>query len=138
MMRSTPARRDSRCGKGASAGVNADYQSNSGSSRAFDHIAAQVIAFANTVRHMEVSDASAQFDRCSQYYDRGSAVNVVVAVNQNSLLALDGGIQPLDRGFHASHQVWRVKVINRGKQKNSGGFRALNFAKQEELRKNRI
>ena len=89
--------------KSADAGIDADDQPNAGRGRTLDHITAQVVAFANAVRHVEVGSAAAKFNRCFQDDDRGSAVDVVVAVDENSLFALDRGLQTIDSGFHPGH-----------------------------------
>ena len=80
-------------GKGTSAGIDADDQSNAAGGGAFDHISAQVVAFANPVRHVEIRRASAEFDRGFQDHDGGGAIDVVVAIDENSLFAFDGALR---------------------------------------------
>jgi hypothetical protein len=85
---------------------------------------------------MEISSASAQLNCRFQNYDSSGTVHVVVAVNEDSLFALDRCIQTLDRGFHAGHQIRRVEMVNRWEQETFCGFWRLNFPKKKELRKN--
>jgi hypothetical protein len=50
--------------KGASAGIHADHQPNTGCRCALDHISAQVVAFTNAVRHVKICCAASQLNRC--------------------------------------------------------------------------
>ena len=95
-------------GKGASADINTDNQTNAGGSSALDHVSAKIVTFANSVWDMEVGSAVAQLNCRFQNHNRGCAINVVVSINQNSFFVLDRGVQPLDGGFHAGHKVGRV------------------------------
>ena len=75
-------------GKGADAGVHADDQPHAVGGGALDHLVAHAIAFADAVRHVKVSRPAAKLDGRLENDDRGGAVHVVVAVNQNFLFAL--------------------------------------------------
>ena len=77
-------------GEGANAGVNADDEMNSGGGGALNHIAAEIITFLDAVRHVEVGGAATELNCGFEDYDRGRAVDVVVAVNQDAFFALDG------------------------------------------------
>ncbi len=95
-------------GKGASARVHADHQADARCRGALDHISAQIITFANAVRNVKVRLAAAKLNRGLQDHDRGGAVHVVVPVDQNSFLALDGCVQPFNGRFHAFHEIRRM------------------------------
>ena len=60
--------------------------------------------------YVKIGCAAANFDRGLQNDNSCRAVNIVVAINQNRLLALDGGFNPINSRPHASHQVRRMEV----------------------------
>ncbi len=123
-----------RRGKGANAHVHADDQPDAGGRGALDDVVAHVVAVANAVRDMEVGGAAAEFDGSLQDDDGGGAVHVVVAVDEDGFFALDGGIEPVDRRLHAAHQIGRVKMSERGREKARGGFGVRNVAREQEAR----
>src|SRR6476620_4419158 len=125
-------------GKGTSPCIYADHQANAGRSGTLDYVPAQVITFADSMRHMKLSSAAAQLDRRFQDYHRSGAIDVVVAVNEDSLFALDRCIQTFDRGLHAGHQIRRVEMVNRGEQETSCGFRRVNLSEKKESGNNRV
>ena len=86
-----------RRGEGANAHIHADNEANAGGRGALNDIAAHVIAFTNPVRHMEIACAAAEFNRRLQNDDGHGAVHVVIAVDQDGLLALDCGVDAIDR-----------------------------------------
>src|SRR5947209_14582211 len=86
--------------EGADAHIHADDQTNARCSRALDHVIAHVIAITDAVWDMKISGASAEFYRSLQNDDGSCAVHVVVAVNQDGFVALDGGLDALDGSFH--------------------------------------
>ena len=53
----------------------------------------------------------------------GDAVDVVVAVDQNPFLSVDGVLETRDGLFHAEHQVRFVKLIVSGSEKGARGRR---------------
>ena len=85
--------------------INTDDQANVSSGGALDDIIFHAVAFANTVWNMEVSSASTEFDGGLENDNRGGAVNIVVAVNQDAFLAFDGRFQSIECGLHAGHEV---------------------------------
>ena len=62
---------------------------------ALNHVAAHVVAFANPVRHMEITYAPAELDRRLQNDDRHGAIHVVISVNEDGLFALDCGFDSI-------------------------------------------
>ena len=108
--------------EGADAHIDADDQANAGRSRAFDHIVAQIIAFPNAVRDVEIGRAAAEFDRRLQNDHGHGAVDVVVAVNQNLLFAFDSRVDAVDGGAKAGHEFRRVQMGQRRREKPRGGF----------------
>src|SRR5437867_1840084 len=117
-------------GKGTSAGIYANHQSNACGCGAFDHVTAQVVAFADAMRDVKIRCAAAKFNRSFENYDGGGAVNVVIAVNEDSLLALDCGVEPIHGRFHSSHQIWRMQLGERWRKKLRRGLCGFNSAEK--------
>ena len=90
-------------GEGADASVHADDQPHAVGRGALDHLVAHAIAFADAMRHVKVSRPTAQLDGRLQNDDRRGAVHVVVAINQNLLLALQRRFQSIESAFHPAH-----------------------------------
>src|SRR5437667_6528361 len=99
--------------KSADSGIDTDDEPNVSSGRALDDVIFHAVSFANTMRNVEVGSTATEFDGGLENHNRGSAIHVVVAVNQDSFLALDSGFQSIDRGLHAGHQVRRVQMCER-------------------------
>ena len=99
-----------------------------------DDLVAHAIAFADAVRHVVVGLAAAQLQRGLQDDDRGGAVHVVVAIDENGLAAFDGRAQALHRRAQAGHQVGRVQVVQRGIEKLLGLLRVLDAARRQQTR----
>ncbi len=70
---------------------------------ALDHVVAHVVAFANAMRHMEVGRATAKFDRSFQNDHGHGSVDVIIAIDQDRLFALDGRIEAIDGASEAGH-----------------------------------
>src|SRR5205807_7310223 len=100
----------------ADAHIHADDQTNAGGGGALDHVVAQVVAFANAVRNVEVGRASAELNRSLQNDHRHGAINIVVAVNQDGLFALDGRFDAGDSGGQSTHLLGRVQVGERRRE----------------------
>ncbi len=90
--------------------------------RLLDDVVAHVVAVANAVRNMEFRRAAAEFDGSLEDYDCGGAIDIVVAVDEDRLLVLDGGFDPVNGCLHAGHEVRRVQVSKIGSQETFGGF----------------
>src|SRR5215471_18027918 len=97
------------CSKGTSAGIHADHQANARSRGALNHVSAQIVAFANTMRNVEVSRPTAELDCSLENHHRRGAVDVVVSVDEESFFPLDSGGDALDCSPQPSHEVWRMK-----------------------------
>src|SRR5437588_12955674 len=76
--------------KSADSRIDADDEANASRGRALDDIVLHAVPFANTVRNMKVGSTTAEFDGGLENDNRGCAVNVIIAVNQDAFLALDG------------------------------------------------
>ena len=70
----------------------------------------QAVAFAEAVRNVKADFAAEHFDGGLEQHDRGGAVDVVVAVEQNGFVARDGRFDALDGGLHAEHEKRIVEV----------------------------
>ncbi len=108
-------------GEGADAHVDADDEANACGCGAFDHIVAQIVAFANAVRHVKIGGASAEFDCRFQDDDRHGAIDVVVAVDEDGFFSFDGGVDAVDGGAKAEHFFGCVQMIERREQEASCG-----------------
>ena len=109
-------------GEGADAHVHADDELDAGGGGALDDVVAHVVAVADAVRNMKVSRAAAQLNRGFEDDDRGGAVDVVVAIDQDLFFVLDRGFDPVDGGLHAGHQIGRMQMRERGRQETLGSF----------------
>src|SRR5580700_3203129 len=98
--------RSFRGSEGADAHVHADDQANARGGSALDYIVAHIVALANAVRHVKVGGASAEFNRSLQDDDGHGAVHVVVAVDEDGLLAFDGGGDAIDSCWQTHHETW--------------------------------
>ena len=98
MIRSMPSSRArSRGGAAADAAVDRDDDARAGGVQAIDVGRLQAVAVAQALRQ-EVRDVAAeQLERAAQDHRRRDAVDVVVAVDRDPLLARDRGQQALDR-----------------------------------------
>src|SRR6185503_19586297 len=89
-------------GKGAGAGVHADHQANPRRGGALDDIPTQIVPFTNTVGYVEIGRPSAKLNHSFQDDHGGGAIDVVIAVDQDSFLALNGSVETLNGSFHTS------------------------------------
>src|SRR5580700_2566880 len=120
-------------GKGANAGIDADDQLYSCRCSTFNHIAAQVVAFFDPVRDVEVGSAAAQLD-CSLEDDDGSgAVHVIITVDEDAFFAFDGGVDAVNSSLHARHEVGRVKMGERGIQETLCRLRISDSANGQQM-----
>ena len=60
--------------------------------------------------------------RAFQNDDGGSAVHIVIAVDQNFLFSVDRRAQALDGLVHSSEQKWIVQMFDRWRQKSLRGI----------------
>ena len=97
-------------GEGADPGIDADDQAHARGGGALDHVVLHAVAFADAVRDVEVGGSTTEVDGRLQDDDCGGAVDIVVAVNEDAFLALDGGVQTVDSGAHAGHRIGRVQL----------------------------
>src|SRR6266851_1438596 len=99
-----------------------------------DHVVAQIVAFTNTVGHVKVGCASAEFDGRFQNDDRHRAIDVVVAVNQDGFFTVDGRIDAVNSRAEASHFLGGMQVINRWNEKAGSVVRLSQTAADEQPR----
>ena len=121
-------------GEGANAGVDGDDQANPGFGGALDHVVLHAVALFDPVRDVELRGAAAEFDHGFQDDDGGGAVDVVVAVDEDVFFLGDGGLQALDGGLHAEHQVRRMQMRELRREKAIGLFRTDDTAGGQESR----
>ena len=99
--------------KRARPGIHTDHEFDSRRRGALNHVTAQVVALANAVWHMKIRRAAAQFNRCFQNDDGSRDIHVVIAIDEDPLLAFDGRVKPLHRRFHSGHQIRRMQMGKR-------------------------
>src|SRR5258708_674197 len=109
--------------EGAVSHAPADNEANPRRCGAFNHVIPKIVAFANTVRNMEVSRTAAELNCGLQDDDRHRAVHVVVAVNQDGLLPFDGCVQAVNGGANAGHLFRWMEMGKRGSEEARSGFR---------------
>ena len=102
--------------------VHADDEPDARRGGLLDDVVAHVVAVADAVRNMEFRRTAAELDGGLEDYDCGGAIDVVVAVDEDRLLVLDGGFDPVNRRLHTGHEVWRVQVSKFGIKETFGGF----------------
>ena len=117
------------------ASVDADDQANPIFSGSLDYIVFHAVAFFETVRHIKISDTTRKFDGCLQNHNRGCAIDIVVAVDQDFFLALDCRIEPLDGPAHSFHQVRGMQVAQGWCEISLCGFSILNAAHEQKTGK---
>ena len=86
---------------------------------------------------MEVGRAPAEFNRGFKNHDGGGAVDVVITVDQNVFLALDGRIEPVDGSFHSGHQVGRVQMGEGWGQKTFGSLAVVDSSHDQKTSQSR-
>ena len=104
------ALRGFRFSKGAHAGVDGDDEANAFGVGGLKHGRLQAVSFAQAMRHMKANHAAEHFDGGLEQHHGGSAVDVVVAVEQDGLLAGDGRFDAFYGGCHAQHQQRIVEM----------------------------
>ena len=109
---------EARCfvggGKGADAGVHADDESHALRSGAGEHLGLHAVAVAQTVRDVIANAAAEDLDRGLEQDDRGGAIDVVIAVDEDGLVPGDRLLDARDRRCHAVQRVWVEQVFERG------------------------
>ena len=96
--------------EGTNAGIDADYETHAPGGGLGDHFVPHAVAFANAVRHVVLDFATAQLQRGLQDHNSGGTVDIVVAVDEDRLGALDGSAHPFDGCAQSAHEVGRMKL----------------------------
>ena len=125
MIRSMPSSRArSRGGAAADAAVDRDDDARAGGVQAIDVGRLQAVAVAQPLRQ-EVRDVAAEeLERPAQDHRRGDAVDVVVAVDGDALLAGDGrraGAPPPARRSVSRNGSWRCSIDGARKRAAASG-----------------
>src|SRR6185437_8359065 len=126
-----------RRSESANAHVNADDEANARGCGPFDHIVAHVVTVADAVRDVKIGCSSAQLNRGFKNYDGRGAVHVVVAIDQNSFLALDCSFNAVERYFHSGQQIRRMEIGERWRKEMVGSLTAGNATHHKKAGKNR-
>ncbi len=96
------------------AGVHADDQGDAHGRGALDDVGAHAVTVLQTMRNVKAGFAARHLDGFLQNDHRYCSVHVVVAVNQNLLFRLDGGIDARDGIAHAGQQERIVQMAEVG------------------------
>src|SRR5262249_41073708 len=116
----------------ANSGIDTNDQPNPGSCGTLDHVVLHAVAFPDAMRHVEFSAATAELDCGLENNDRGRAVDVVVAVNQNSFLAFNGRVETIQGYLHAGHQVRGVQLCECRRQEAFCGRSVLDVSHNQQ------
>ena len=108
----------------AYAGIRAHQQLHAGERGLFDDIDAHAVTFAQPVGDVAGGAPARQVDGLLQNDDGRSSVDIVVAVQQDGLLAPDGIEKTRGGRVHIAHQEGIVQFVERSLEKSpgAGGF----------------
>ncbi len=93
----------------------------------------QAVALAQAMRHVKADHAAEHFDRSLEQHNGGGAVDVVVAVEQDGLLAGDGRFDAFYGGLHAEHEQWIVQLRDFRIEEGEGFAGGVDAACDEEF-----
>jgi len=121
--------------KGAHSGVDGDDESNSISKCRFEDRGLKAVALAQTVWNVKANFATEQFDGGLEQDDRGGAVDVVIAVEQDGFLARDRCFNAFNGSLHAEHEKRIVQMGYFRIEKCKGFGGGVDTAGDEEFSK---
>ncbi len=108
-------------GEGADAGVDADDESHTITCSMREHLRLHAVAVAQAMRDVEADGATENLDSGLEQNDGGSAVDVVVAVDEDRFTRGDGLLDTFDRDSHPVERIWIEQVVQRGMEELRGG-----------------
>ena len=109
---------------GADAGIHADDQLHALFGGGLHYFGTHAVAVLQAVRHVIGGDAAGQFEGLGKQHDAGSAIHVVIAVDQDALALADGARDALDSGRHVA-QGHRIVQFFEGRMQEPAGCRGV-------------
>ena len=119
-------------GEGANAGVHADDEAHAFSGGAGEHLGLHAVAVAETMGDVVAGGAAENLDGGFEQDNRGGAVDVIVAVDEDRLARRDGLLDARDGGGHAVQSVGVEQVVESGMEKLRGGRGVGNAALDQQ------
>ncbi len=130
------ARPDGRFG-GADAAVDRDDQTHAAGVQPLDRFRLEAVAVAQPVRHEVLDPRAEELERASQDGGRRDAVDVVVAVDGDPLVARDGAEEAVDRFAHAGQLKGIVKMLQARRQEPARRLRVVETTLAQQARDDR-
>ena len=118
---------------GLDAAVQSDYELEVPLGRPVDALERDSVALVVTVGDVEVHPVGETADEGVDQGDRGGAVDVVVAVDQNLLAACYRAVEPFHRGVHVFHQEGVVQPVETRAEEGAGLLEGLHPAFYKQL-----
>jgi hypothetical protein len=91
------------------------------------------IAVAEAMRDVKSDIAAEHFDGGFEQDDSDSAVDIVVAIEEDGLACGDGAFQTIDGGGNAEHEEGIVKMRGLGVEESEGLGGGVNAARDKQL-----
>src|SRR5690348_5653528 len=105
------AARGFSCTKSANPGIDADHQTDAIGRGTLDDIVFHSVAVSNAVGNVKLRTSTDDLNGFFENDDRGSAVDVVIAVDQNALAIRNRRLNTYYGFVHPLHQVRRVQML---------------------------
>ncbi len=103
-----------RFSESAHAGVDGDDDADAFGVGRFEDARLHAIAVTESMRDVKADVTAEHFDGCLEKNDSDSAVNIVVAIEEDGLMRGDGAFESIDGGGHAEHEKWIVEMRGLG------------------------
>src|SRR5215831_12467113 len=100
----------------ANDGIYADYNLAPVGRRLLDDVQAHAVTFCQAMRDVCLHSGAGRAQCREQHHYSHGAVYIVVAIDQDLLLSLDGAPEASDGGLHVRHEEWIVEVAQAGAQ----------------------
>ena len=120
-------------GESANAAVHADDQPDSLLCGPGEDPGLHPVPVVNAVRQMEADLAPQHLNRGFQEYDRGGAIGVIVAIDQNLFALADRRLDAVYRLGHAAHGKGVQQILDVGREELPRLLRATHAALMETL-----
>ena len=120
-------------GEGAHAGVDGDDDADAVGVGGFEHARLHAIAVAQAMRNVKADVTAEHLDGSLEKDYSDSAVDVVVAIEEDRLPRGDGAFETIDGSGHAEHQEGIVEVRGLGIEEREGFGGGVDAARDEQL-----
>ena len=122
-----------RFSEGAHAGVNGDDQAHAVGIGGLKHAGLEAVALAKAMGDVKADHAAEHLDGGLEQDDGGGAVHIVVAIEQDGLVELDGLFEAQYGRVHAEHELRVVEVGDFRIQEGEGCFGIDDAAGDEQF-----